>query len=65
MVVDLLGVSFRDLERLGGKIGNVAIHEELGVEVSRINLLRQVCDEELSALARWVEEKETYTFGKA
>lgn len=44
LVVDLLGVRLGDLVRLGGQVGDVATDEEVGVEVSQVDLLREVCE---------------------
>lgn len=39
LIVDLLGIRLGYLVRLGSKIGNVATDEEVGVEVSEVDLL--------------------------
>ena len=38
-----LRVFFNNLEWLGGQVGNVLLNKEVGVEVRKIDLLREVC----------------------
>lgn len=41
--MDALGVLLGDLVRDGGQVGDVTTDEEIGVEVGKLDLLRQVC----------------------
>jgi hypothetical protein len=66
--VDALGVLLRDLVVDGGQVGDVTTDEEVGVEVSGVDLLREVCEEDnpsaLGAKERKEREK-TNRCGKA
>ena len=41
--VNSLGVLLGDFVRNGSQVGNVTTNEEIGVEVRKFDLLRQVC----------------------
>jgi hypothetical protein len=42
LVVNHLRVFFGDLEQLSDQVGNVLLNKEVGIEVRRIDLLREV-----------------------